>query len=80
MSQEEGVHLLCRRGDSIPGWGRCPGEGKITHLSILAWELPGQRSLAGHSPRGHQSDMTERTQLMRVYMHMETNYGVLNCE
>ena len=26
-----------------------------THSSILAWEIHGQRSLAGYSPRGHKS-------------------------
>ena len=25
-----------------------------THSSILAWDIPGQRSLAGYSPRGHR--------------------------
>ena len=31
-----------------------------THSSILAWEIPGQRSLADYSPRGHkESDTTE---------------------
>ena len=30
-----------------------------THSSILAWRIPGQRSLAGYSPRGRrESDMT----------------------
>ena len=24
----------------IPGRGRSPGEGKATHSSILAWEIP----------------------------------------
>ena len=24
----------------IPGLGRSPGEGKATHSSILAWEIP----------------------------------------
>ena len=28
-------------------------EGMATRPSILAWRIPGQRSLAGHSPRGH---------------------------
>ena len=43
---------------SIPGLGRSPGEGMVTHSSILAWgiswtEEPG--------PRGHkESDTTER--------------------
>ena len=31
-----------------------------THSSILAWKIPGQRSLAGYSPwGGKESDMTE---------------------
>ena len=25
---------------SVPGSGRCPGEGMATHCSILAWEIP----------------------------------------
>ena len=29
-----------RDTDSIPGLGRCPGEGNATHSSILAWEIP----------------------------------------
>ena len=34
-----------------------------THSSILAWEIPGQRSLGGYSPRGRkESDTTEHTQ------------------
>ena len=24
----------------IPGWGRSPEEGKVTHSGILAWEIP----------------------------------------
>ena len=33
----------------------------VTHSSILAWRIPGQRSLAGYSPRGRkESDTTER--------------------
>ena len=35
---------------SIPGVGRSPGEGNGDHSSILAWEIHGQRSLAGYSP------------------------------
>ena len=32
-----------------------------THSSILAWEINGQRSLAGYSPWGpKESDMTEQ--------------------
>ena len=33
----------------------------VTHSSILAWEIPWQRSLAGYSPWGHkESNTTER--------------------
>ena len=33
-----------------------------THSSVLAWNVHGQRSLAGYSPWGHkESDMTEHT-------------------
>ena len=35
-----------------------------THSSILAWEIHGQRSLAGHSPYSQkESDTTEHTQM-----------------
>ena len=27
-------------------------KGMATHSSVLAWRIPGQRSLAGYSPRG----------------------------
>ena len=32
----------CNAGDldSIPGSGRCPGEGNGYHSSILAWRIP----------------------------------------
>ena len=39
---------------SIPGSGRCPGGGSGNHSRMLAWEIHGQRSLAGCSPRGHR--------------------------
>ena len=33
-----------------------------THSSVLAWRIPGQRSLVGYSPWGRkESDMTEVT-------------------
>ena len=38
----------------IPGSGGSPGEGNVTHSSILAGRLP-QRSLVGCSLRGHKS-------------------------
>ena len=30
------------------GLGRSPGEGNGNHSSILAWEIPGQRSVVGY--------------------------------
>ena len=33
-----------------------------THSNILAWKMPGKRSLEGHSLKGHkESDMTKHT-------------------
>ena len=37
---------------SICGSVRSPEKGNATHSSILAWEIPEQRSLAGYSPWG----------------------------
>ena len=35
-------------------------KGMVTHSSILAWRIHGQRNLVGYSPWGHkESDMTE---------------------
>ena len=50
--QETGVRFLGRE-DPLE-------KGMATHSSILAWEIYGQRSLAGCSPGGsEESDMTE---------------------
>ena len=46
---------------SIPGLGRCPGEGNGSTRIFLHGEFHGQTSLAGYSPWGHkESDMTEQ--------------------
>ena len=37
------------------GWEDPLEKGMATHSSILAWEIPGQRSLVGYSPWGHKS-------------------------
>ena len=37
------------------GWEDPLEEEMVTHSSILAWEIHGQRSLAGYSPWGHKS-------------------------
>ena len=39
-------------------------KGMATHSSILAWRIPGQRSLVGYSPWGRkESDTTEQLSL-----------------
>ena len=41
----------------------------VTHSNILAWRIPGQRSLAGCSPWGSKkSDMTEVTEQARRHI------------
>ena len=48
---------------SIPGLGRCPGEGNGNPPTpvFLPGESHGGRSLVGYSPQGHkESDTTER--------------------
>ena len=46
-----------------PWVGKIPwGEGMATQPNILAWEIPGWRSLAGYSPWGHKElDTIETT-------------------
>ena len=38
----DGKESACNTGDLdlIPGLGRSPGEGMVTHSSILAWRIP----------------------------------------
>ena len=39
----------------------------VTHSSILAWRIHGQRRLEGYSPQGHKiSDMTGRLTLFSL--------------
>ena len=42
-------NLPDKAGDvgSIPGLGRSPGEGMVTHSSILAWRSPGTEEPGG---------------------------------
>ena len=58
-----GKESVCNVGDlgSITGLGRCPGEGHGSPFQCSCLENPcGQRSLAGHGPRGcKELDMTE---------------------
>ena len=44
------------------------------HSSILAWEIHGQRTLAGYSPWGlKESDMTERLKHTDTHIHTQTH-------
>ena len=44
------------------GWEDPLGEGMTTHSGILAWRIPGQRSLAGYRPLAlTESDTAEET-------------------
>ena len=51
-----GKESACQAGGmgSIPGSERSPGEGNVTHSSILAGESHRQRSLVGCSLWGHK--------------------------
>ena len=40
---------------SIPGSGRCPGEGNGFHSSILAWRIPWTEELGRLKSRGLQN-------------------------
>ena len=43
-------------------------EEMATQSSILAWKIPGQRSLAGYSPWGRkQSDRTEHAHIYKTH-------------
>ena len=62
LGGSEGKVSACSAGDpgSIPGSGRCPGEGIGNPLQYLPGESHGQRNLVGYSPQGRQeSDTTE---------------------
>ena len=49
-------------------------KGMATHSSILAWRIPGQRSLVGYSPWGRkESDMTEWQACVQVRACMHTH-------
>ena len=55
LGGSDGKASACNAGDlgSIPGWGRCPGEGNSNPLQDSCLENShGQRSLVGHRPWG----------------------------
>ena len=54
---------LSRQEMWIQSLGRedSPGEKMATYSSILAWEIPLKRRLAGYSPWSHKESDTEHT-------------------
>ena len=63
LGSSESKESVCNAGDpgSIPGSGRCPGEGNGNPLQYCCLENPhGQKSLVGYSPWScKESDMNE---------------------
>ena len=50
-----------------------------THCSILAWRIPGQRSMMGYSPWGHQElDMTEQQSTAQPIQMFNNSNPVVN--
>ena len=50
-----------------------------THCSILAWRIPGQRSMTGYSPWGHQElDMTEQQSTAQPIQMFNNSNPVVN--
>ena len=50
-----------------------------THFSILAWESPRQRSLAGYSPQGHKEldttyTYTHAKPIFNVFLQLNKSY------
>ena len=44
-------------------------KGMLTHFSILAWEIYGQRSLAGHSPQGRKESNKNERLTLSLHFH-----------
>ena len=55
--------------DSVPGSGRCPGEGMVTHSSIIAWEMPWTEE-----PSGIHGVPQSWTQLKRLSTHTQLSF------
>ena len=66
---------------SIPGLGRCPGEGNDNPSSILAWKIPwmegpgrtGLDSLWGHK----ESDTTEQLHFGKTYIYITIIFVII---
>ena len=60
LNGSAGKESACNAGDTgdaglIPGWERFPRGGKQQPTPVfLPGEFHGQRSLTGHSPKGHK--------------------------
>ena len=70
-------NLLAMQGTGLqfqsPGWEDPLEKGMATHSTILAWRIPGQRSLAGYRPWGHkESGMTKWLTLLLLLSYMHT--------
>ena len=53
--------------------GRCLEKEMAIPSSILAWEIPGQRGLAGYSPRGHKELRTTDDAYTDTHRHTHTH-------
>ena len=61
-----------RNMDSIPGWGRSPGEEMVTLSSMLVWKIPRTAEPGGLQSMGLQS----RTRLSdRAQQHSEWTHS-----
>ena len=78
-SGSDGKELVCNAGDLglIPALGRFPWRRERLSTPVsLPGESHGQRSLAGHSPRGRkESDTTERLTLSLHFLYGPWTYG-----
>ena len=74
----DGKESICNAGDlgSTPELGRSPGAGHGNPLQYSCLENPpGQRSMAGYSPRGHKElDMTEVTEHAHTLLTASTRH------
>ena len=62
----------CNAGDpgSIPGSGRCPGEGNGNPLRTLAWKIPGTEEPGRLQCTGcKESDTTEQLHFLLCYLY-----------
>ena len=62
---------------SIPGLGRCPGEGNGTYSSIIAWRIPWTEEPGRLQSMGSQSEKTKR--LSFTFTHTHTHMHICTC-